>query len=199
MTDRTFYTLWAEALTTADRDAFVSDWALSSIWDDEQPDEIPADLIDELTSLWDAAHTPVSAIRAHLGLTQMAFGMRFLIPTRTVENWESGASKCPVYVHLLLLQAAGLYNRKSNSVTRKEYPKMKLASTYMSEYDNTDVTIVNMVSTPNYSIINTSDGKHWFCDNQFNGETISDLIGCEISYDDNSGWLADGEPIEWTD
>lgn len=119
MTDRIFYTLWSDAITTADRDAFVSDWALSTIWDNEPANEIPEDLIGELTALWDAAHTPVSAIRSHLGLTQMAFGARFLIPTRTVENWESGASKCPPYVHLLLLQASGLYHRSTDSVFRK--------------------------------------------------------------------------------
>lgn len=74
---------------------------------------------------------------------------------------------------------------------------MKLASTYLAEYDETNVAILSMISADNYSIINTSDGKHWFCDDQFNGETAANLIDCVITYENYAGWLADGKPIEW--
>lgn len=109
MTDFQFNVLWAEALASADRDAFISDAALSSIWGDAPDAAIPDDRLRQLGQLWDAAHLTVKAIRAATGLSQAAFAQRFCIPRRTVENWESGASACPDYLRLLLAQAVGLY------------------------------------------------------------------------------------------
>ncbi len=111
MTDFQFNVLWAEALASADRDAFVSDAALSSIWGDAPDAAIPDDRLQQLGQLWDAAHLTVKEIRAATGLSQAAFAQRFCIPRRTVENWESGTNTCPVYVRLLLAQAVGLYER----------------------------------------------------------------------------------------
>lgn len=111
MTDFQFNVLWAEALTSTDRDAFISDAALSSIWGNAPDAAIPDDRLQQLGQLWDAAHLTVKAIRAATGLSQAAFAQRFCIPRRTVENWESGTNTCPVYVRLLLAQAVGLYER----------------------------------------------------------------------------------------
>lgn len=111
MTDFQFNVLWAEALASADRDAFISDAALSSIWGDAPDAAIPDDRLQQLGQLWDAAHLTVKEIRAATGLSQAAFAQRFCIPRRTVENWESGTNTCPVYVRLLLAQAVGLYER----------------------------------------------------------------------------------------
>lgn len=111
MTDKQFSFLWAEALTSTDRAAYISDVALSSVWGDAPDAEIPDDRLQQLGQLWDAAHLTVKAIRAATGLSQAAFAQRFCIPRRTVENWESGTNTCPVYVRLLLAQAVGLYER----------------------------------------------------------------------------------------
>lgn len=108
MTDKLFCTLFAAALAAADRDAFVSDWSLSSVWGDA---DIPADRIDLLARLWDAAHLTIRDIRQHTGLSQAAFAMRYCIPTRTLEDWERNVRSCPAYLRLLLAQAAGLYTR----------------------------------------------------------------------------------------
>ncbi len=35
MNSKIFATLWLDALEVNDRDTFASDWALSSIWEDE--------------------------------------------------------------------------------------------------------------------------------------------------------------------
>lgn len=109
--DKLFYTLFAEALASPDRDAFVSDWSLSSVWGDAPDADIPADRIDTLQRLWDAAHLTIRDIRSATGLSQAAFALRYCIPRRTVENWESGASSCPDYLRLLLAQSVGLYTR----------------------------------------------------------------------------------------
>lgn len=111
MTDKLFNTLWAAALNCADRDVYVSDWALSSAWGDELKAEIPVARIEMLGQLWDTAHLTIRDIRAHTGLSQAAFAVRYCIPRRTVENWESGDRQCADYVRLLLAEAAGLYAR----------------------------------------------------------------------------------------
>lgn len=111
MTDKQFYALFCAALASADRDAFVSDWALSSVWADQEDAEIPPERIAAISDIWSVAHATIRDIRAYTGLTQAAFSTRFCIPRRTLENWESGVRSCPDYVRLLLAQAAGMYAR----------------------------------------------------------------------------------------
>lgn len=111
MTDKQFCTIFSEALASPDRDAFVSDWSLSCVWGDEPDADIPADRIDMLARLWDAAHLTIRDIRQRTGLSQAAFATRYCIPTRTLEDWERGARSCPDYLRLLLAQAVGLYAR----------------------------------------------------------------------------------------
>lgn len=48
------------------------------------------------------AVTCVREIRERTGLSQRRFSARYEIPTRTIENWESGKSKAPDYVIKLL-------------------------------------------------------------------------------------------------
>lgn len=110
MTDKQFYSIFSDALSneSASREAFISDWALSSIWDDGQ--DIPEDRIAEIGDIWDVAHLTICDIRQHTGLSQAKFATRFCIPRRSIEDWESGARKCPDYLRLLLAQTVGLYN-----------------------------------------------------------------------------------------
>lgn len=110
-TDKLFYTLFGDAITSPDRDAFVSDWSLSSVWGDVPYADIPAGRIDLLARLWDAAHLTIRDIRQHTGLSQAAFATRYCIPTRTPEDWERGVRSCPDYLRLLLAQSTGLYAR----------------------------------------------------------------------------------------
>ena len=112
-TDKLFCTLFCDAITSPDQDAFVSDWSLSSIWGDAPDADIPADRIDMLARLWVAAHLTIRDIRQHTGLSQAAFATRYCIPTRTLEDWERGVRSCPDYLRLLLAQATVLYTRPS--------------------------------------------------------------------------------------
>lgn len=111
MTDQQFYTLWAEALASEDRDAYVSDWCLSSIWEDGEDAEIPPARPVELGALWDVAHMSIREIRASTGLSQAAFSKRFCIPRRSIEDWEAGRRSCPDYVRLLLARVSGAYHK----------------------------------------------------------------------------------------
>ncbi|MBQ7344501.1 MAG: helix-turn-helix transcriptional regulator [Oscillospiraceae bacterium] len=115
LTDQDFCTLWGEALATADRDLYVSDWATSSIFgaQDEITDD---DLVDQaayLGQLWDVAHMSVQDIRTAAGLTQAAMATRFCVPKRTIEDWCSGTRTPPDYVRLMMAEALGLIRRLS--------------------------------------------------------------------------------------
>lgn len=111
MDDKLFSELYAAALAADDKAAYVSEWALSSVWEDGPASEIPPERVDQLEGIWDAAHLSVRDIRAHLGLTQAEFSRRYCIPCRTIGNWETGDRGCPPYLRLLLAESAGLYKR----------------------------------------------------------------------------------------
>ena len=48
----------------------------------------------------------ILSIRRRTGLSQAAFGRRFGIPRRTIQDWEAGRMTCPAYVAELLAFAA---------------------------------------------------------------------------------------------
>ena len=47
----------------------------------------------------------IAEIRERLNVSRAEFSRRYNIPIRTLENWESGKSKCPEYVRQLLERA----------------------------------------------------------------------------------------------
>lgn len=116
MTDKQFHTLFTAALGDGNREAFVSAWALSPIWGDPEGVDVPAARIDELVELWDAAHLTIRDIRVRAGMTQAAFAERFLIPRRTIENWEGDKRECPAYLRLMLAELSGAYARRGGKV-----------------------------------------------------------------------------------
>jgi DNA-binding transcriptional regulator YiaG len=105
ITDKQFHTLFGEAIASQDRDAYASDWALSSIWGDEEADLVEISAL--CGKVWDIAHLTVAEIRANVGLTQAEFATRYCIPFRTVQNWEYRGG-CPDYVRLMLARLSGL-------------------------------------------------------------------------------------------
>lgn len=123
MTDKLFFSLYSAALSSSNRDAFVSAWSPSSVWGDASGADIPADRIDLLARLWGAAHLTIRGIRQHTGLSQAAFATRYCIPTRTLEDWERGLRSCPDYLRLMLAEDTGMYHRpikSDRSVPRKQ-------------------------------------------------------------------------------
>lgn len=113
MTDKMFAAAWAEAISGAyaDRDSYVSDLALSSIWGDAEDAEVQADRLDTLGSIWDAAHMSIKDIRTASGLSRTAFAEHLCIPYRTVQDWELGARACPGYLRLLIAEHFGIFRR----------------------------------------------------------------------------------------
>lgn len=108
MTYKQYSTCAAEAQNYTDREAYISDLALSSMWGDGPEDEIPQDRLAQLGRIYDAVHRSVKDIAAAAGISAREMAARFCIPQRTMENWCMGVNKCPLYTRLLLQQAMGL-------------------------------------------------------------------------------------------
>lgn len=108
---KTFYLIFGDALSCNDRDAFISNWALSSIWEDSQEYDIPPDRVSQIGSIWDAAHRSVREIAALGGLSQRKLAERFCIPYRTIEDWCRGLHNPPDYVRMMMQECLGLIER----------------------------------------------------------------------------------------
>lgn len=111
MTDKQFRDIFTDALKQNDRDAFVSNWALSTTWGDAPEDDIPADQLEKLGEIWDAAHRSARDIAAAAGLSQRKLAERFCIKYRTMENWCGGVSDCPVHTRLMMQECLGLIHK----------------------------------------------------------------------------------------
>ena len=108
MSDKNFYQLWGEALTSTDRDFYVSEWSTSSLFPED------SDLLENaeyLGKLWDVAHMSVKGICKAAGLTQAALAQRFCIPKRTVEDWCGERRACSDYIRLMMAECLGLLSR----------------------------------------------------------------------------------------
>ena len=108
MTNKQFHICVGEATCYSDRDAYISDIALSSIWGDNESNEIPPERIADLGSIWDACHRSVKDIASAAGLSQRKLAERFCIPYRTVEDWCAGKRECNIYIRLMMQECLGI-------------------------------------------------------------------------------------------
>ena len=102
MTDKQYTICVTEAQNYTDREAYISDLSLSSIWGDGPEDEIPPARLEQLGSIYDAVHRSIKQIAADAGLTQRKLADRFCIPVRTIEDWCAGKRTPPDYVRLMM-------------------------------------------------------------------------------------------------
>lgn len=112
MTDKQFYFCYTEIPNYHDRDAYISDVVLSSIWEDSPCDEIPEERIDSVGRIWDAYHKTVRQIASDAGLSHRKLAERFCIPVRTVEDWCTGKRTPPDYVRLMMQECLGILSRQ---------------------------------------------------------------------------------------
>ena len=108
MTINQYHLALTEIENYTDRDAFVSDLALSSAFPEDSDLSVTA---SELVPIWEAYHMTIRDLRTAAGLSRIDFSRRFRIPIRTIENWECtgpNSRECPTYVRLLIAEAIGL-------------------------------------------------------------------------------------------
>lgn len=108
MTTSQYDSALSEAFHYSDRDAYISDLALSSIWEDES-EEIPAQRLEDLGQIWDATHRTLKDILALADMTIAEFCRTFSIPKRTAQDWAAGSHQAPLYVLLMIQRILGLY------------------------------------------------------------------------------------------
>ena len=93
-----------------DKDEYISDVSLSSVWGDADDAEIPPGRIEELDALWETVTGGVRAIAEKHGLSFRALAERFCIPYRTMENWSSGIAKPAPYLLLMMEEILSIEN-----------------------------------------------------------------------------------------
>lgn len=108
MTDKQRMYCLSEIYEYTDKDAYISDLALSSIWGDAEDASIPEARLDALGNLWDASHRSIKDICAATGISQRKLAEKFCIPYRTIENWSAGIRECPIYTKLMMQKLLGL-------------------------------------------------------------------------------------------
>lgn len=62
----------------------------------------------------------VKEMRTMMHLSAKAFGEKYDIPLRTIQNWENGARECPGYVLSLLERAVKEDYKKESKIMTKE-------------------------------------------------------------------------------
>lgn len=105
MPDKTFHTMLFDASNYTDRDAFASDWALSSIWDGDP--RAPVELSQLCGRVWDIAHLTVRDIKAHTKLTSQELAFKIGASKRTVDSWLD-RNNPPMYVIVMMAQLFGM-------------------------------------------------------------------------------------------
>ena len=76
----------------------------------------------------------IKELRSASGMTQQQFSELLHIPKRSIENWESGARKCPDYVNELITY----YLRHEGFI--KEEKNMKITKLYLSGGFNFEIS-----------------------------------------------------------
>lgn len=110
MTIKQYNACLSEIESYSDKDAFVSDLALSYIWNDEETADVPAERIQWLSDLWDAYNRSFKDIASEAGLSQRKTAERFHIPYRTAEDWCAKKGKCATYLRLMMQECLGIFN-----------------------------------------------------------------------------------------
>lgn len=101
--------LFAEAVATDDPTAYLSDWALSSMWGDPADRcEIPDSRIAFLRHLWEASGWSVSEICYHARITMVELSQISLVPYRTLQRWAADSEKFAARDRYYLLHLLGL-------------------------------------------------------------------------------------------
>ena len=101
--------MWAAAPCVKDRLEFLSEYALSPCWGDN--DMVEDDELCERAKacghVWDVAHMSIKEIREAAGMSQAMLSKRLAIPQPTIWAWEAG-EECPDYVRFMVALLTGV-------------------------------------------------------------------------------------------
>ena len=105
-----YYTALSEALNYDDMDAYISDMALSSIWEDPEGVDapVPKGRIIWLERVWKAVHRTAKDVADDAHLSYRALARRFMIPYGTVNKWCLGENVCSLHTLIMMQECLGL-------------------------------------------------------------------------------------------
>lgn len=113
MTDRQINIYFNKAVSYTDPDAFASD-VVSSLPDEERTrKDVYMDTAGQIRMLWHVAKDPFKVLLSRVSMSQSKCSVRFCIPLRTVQHWCAGDREAPMYVRLMLAEAAGILKIRS--------------------------------------------------------------------------------------
>ena len=105
MTDELFNFLWKSALSSTDKEAFVSLVREGGIMQEINPsDECAVAFIEKL---YYAAHVNIKELAKSNGYTLASFSTKYCIPYRTLQGWVLDEARCPTYFRLALVKDLG--------------------------------------------------------------------------------------------
>ena len=110
MTHKQYHDLIREAMEAESAELFIGEIGFPDWLADIYGDNTDA-LLSDLQNIYSVANMSTLDIRKAAGLTQEKFSQRFLIPRRTIENWESRSpqrNEPPHYLRLLMAESLGL-------------------------------------------------------------------------------------------
>lgn len=106
--DKTFRKLWEDSISTDNKKEYISNILLTSSKchiDFKKKYDIEYEQAAVLLSeIYDKSHMCFAEIMELCNLRNRDVSDIFCIPTRTVEDWKSGKSKCPAYIRLVILR-----------------------------------------------------------------------------------------------
>lgn len=108
MTIKQYNVCLSEVENYSDKDAYVSDLALSDIWEDVETADIPSERVEWLGELWEAYNRSIKDIAKAANLSQRKLAERFGVPYRTAEAWCEKKRECTLYLKLMMQECLGL-------------------------------------------------------------------------------------------
>lgn len=101
--------MWVTAPNEKDRDAFMSEWALTESWglDDTTDGDELTERAMRCAYVWDVSRMGIKEIRESIGLTQIEFSHRLCIPMSTIQAWENGED-CAGYIRYMAALLLGV-------------------------------------------------------------------------------------------
>ena len=95
----TFATLYGEAVEYSNVDLFISERGWQEKW---MEDFGVTKIVQILQEIYFLAHHSFSEVREKYGANRTAFSKKYYIPSRSLQEWETGNRTALVYVTLLL-------------------------------------------------------------------------------------------------
>lgn len=178
MTKSLFLKLYHDAKEQPDRELYISEYGYPDYFDEisDNPDEV----VKALSDVHKLAHMSFREFLAEANISQTGFARYFDIPLRTVQDWASGARRCPEYLKLMAAELLGV-------ITFSKAPTPEIRSESVRRYADICKKFAresaDWSSLSSYDFYTTDGSFGWkeSSDNAHNGIDVSWAFGLSDS------------------